>query len=225
MKVNERYSKHIQTYTKVGETHMNHYTKQLFHSSTADIEKRKGLISNIKSAEREADQAGRKAGTIASRKEDLKDPNKVSAKDREALNKAKQGITDAHKALANHDWYMHNKQWKKEYNQEYYQNNKDYWKKRLDESQARWDKYDEKEPSTAEEIRDVTGARTDTYSARINYERAEKEYNDFMKNNSYSNTPISSFSGPHQSSLIDKGIKAISAIATPILGFLAKLFS
>lgn len=39
MKVNERYSKHIQTYTKVGETHMNYYTKQLFHSSTADVEK------------------------------------------------------------------------------------------------------------------------------------------------------------------------------------------
>ena len=206
---------------------MNYYAKQLFHSSTADIEKRKALISNIKSAESVADQAGRKAGTIASKKEDLKDPNKVSTKDREALNKARQGITDAHKALANHDWYVHNKEWKKEYNQEYYQNNKDYWKKRMDESQSRWDKYED--ANTPDEIRDVTAARMDTYSAKINYERAQKEYDNFMSSTAYkeeySVKPYTALSQSYGVSLIDKGVKAIAAIAGPILGALAKLFS
>ena len=225
MKVNERYSNLTTSHNKEGETHMNHYTKRLLHSSTADIEKRKALISNVKDAESKNLEVLRKTGLSSTNPRDLRDQSTLTGTENRQLLNSQNAISDSHKALANHDWYAHNKEWKKEYNKEYYQNNKDYWKKRLDEANARWDKYDDKNP-VGEELKDVTGARMDAYSAKINYERAQKEYDDFINSDTYKSsiavTPVTTI---QNSSLIDKGVNLIHSIVGPILGALAKLFS
>lgn len=124
---------------------------------------------------------------------------------------------------------MQNKQWKKEYNAEYYQNNKDYWKRRMDEASKTHQEVLNYSLATG----DYKNKDTDVFqqnlsnltSAEINYERAQKEYDDFMNRTQVASTPVSSFQLPERKSLIDRGVNVLHKVLTPVLGILAKLLS
>jgi hypothetical protein len=124
---------------------------------------------------------------------------------------------------------MQNKQWKKEYNAEYYQNNKDYWKQRLEQtSKAHKEAFDYSSATGDYKNQDTDVFRqnlSNLTSAEINYERAKKEYDDFMSRTQVASTPVSRFQLPERKSLIDRGVNVLHKVLTPILGVLAKLLS
>lgn len=192
---------------------MTNYSKMLIHSSTADIEKYKGLKRNA------VDDLNRWVDAETAIGGESGKPTKEELDEEDRLYK-KSG--DSQKALANHEWYMHNKQWKKEYNEEYYQNNKDYWKKRMDEQ---YKKHTENMHNNTSETYAGEQTWANMSSAEINYERAKKEYDDFMKKSEAATTPVSSFQLPQRKSLIDRGVNIIHKVFTPVLGILAKLLS
>ena len=111
----------------------------------------------------------------------------------------KEGNDDAKKALANHEYYVHNKLWKKEYNKEYYQKNKDYWKRRYEYEKGRVSdlskKFDESMKTTGRDANNYGDEGELAYmqmqSAYYNYGRAINEEYNFLKR--HSQDPISSF--------------------------------
>jgi signal recognition particle GTPase len=199
---------------------MTNYYKVLVHSSTADIEKRKGLQRNYISALTDEENYDDKLD---------KQKTAVTDKQREQQKKNRAALDASSKALANHDWYMQNKQWKKEYNAEYYQNNKDYWKRRLEQtSKAHKEAFDYTSATGDYKNQDTDVFRqnlSNLTSAEINYERAKKEYDDFMSRTQVASTPVSRFQLPERKSLIDRGVNVLHKVLTPILGVLAKLLS
>ena len=194
------------------------YTIILRHS-IEDDEKRKALVKQRNDAHDKLWEVG---------------DNHVQSRSKETAEEYRKALNaedKAAKAIANHDWYVHNKEWKKGYNEEYYRNNKEYWKRRLEEIEenshddAIYEKYGTKTRNIggSTDVYDETAADWD--SAEINYERAKKEYDDFMKKSEAATTPVSSFQLPQRKSLIDKGVNIIHKVFTPVLGILAKLLS
>lgn len=102
------------------------------------------------------------------------------------------------KKLANHEWYVHNKRWKKDYNKQYYERNKDYWAKRYQEMTSAKNDLDQDAKqlvdltakgyySTADVVRGVKDGQNyytenlaELEAARINAERAKKDYDWYM---------------------------------------------
>ena len=192
---------------------MTNYSKMLIHSSTADIEKYKGLkrnaVDDINEWAENENKVSEKPGPMTKQESD---------ENMRLYNKSQ----DSMKALANHEWYMRNKQWKKEYNAEYYQKNKEYWEKRLNEDMNKHhDNIDKgvSETATGEQV------WANATASEINYERAQKEYDDLMSRTQVASTPVSRFQLPERKSLIDRGVNVLHKVLTPVLGILAKLLS
>lgn len=197
----------------------NRICRYLAHSSTADIEKAKGLRRNAISDHN-------KWGQVDWDIEGLSKPTKEQLdKESDLYSKA----NESEKALANHEWYMHNKDKKKEYNKEYYQANKDYWERRYNEARGKLDasmkenteRYNSGDKSYTRKGEDLS---VETGISQINYDRAVKEYDDFITKTSATQTHVSDFSSPSRKSLIDRGVNLFASIVKPITGLLAAIF-
>jgi hypothetical protein len=192
---------------------MTNYYKVLVHSSTADIEKYKGLKRN---AVYDINEWAENEGKVSEK------PGLMTKQESDENMRLYNKSQDSMKALANHEWYMRNKQWKKEYNAEYYQKNKEYWEKRMNEDMNKHhDNIDKgvSETATGEQV------WANATASKINHERAQKEYDDFMSRTQVASTPVSSCQLPERKSLIDRGVNVLHKVLTPILGVLVKLLS
>lgn len=205
----------------------NEFCKTLMHS-TADTEKHKALQRNLLDSWKESERVGRKHGTIGNDKDELRDPSTLTPAEQAEANKATKASSDAEKALANHEWYMHNKEKKAAYNRQYYQENKDYWKRRLEEIDNKWDKLAENEDLIGKESgavgRNIDTVRVEYRAAKENYDRATREYNQFMKDNSHWNKTVDSIRSAGQSS-ISAGRSVLGSLVKSVSSFFSKLFS
>lgn len=102
------------------------------------------------------------------------------------------------KAKANHEWYAANKDWKKQYNRDYYQRNKDYWETRYQMAKREYDLANkaidvsgslnlDKIKNTVDQIGLRNAAKADLMIAEQGKERADKEYDNFIRNHQDTN--------------------------------------
>lgn len=102
------------------------------------------------------------------------------------------------KAQANHEWYAANKDWKKQYNRDYYQRNKDYWESRYQMAKREYDLANkaidvsgslnlDKIKNAVEQIGLRNAAKADLMIAEQGKERADKEYDNFIRNHQDTN--------------------------------------
>lgn len=137
------------------------------------------------------------------------------------------------KKLANHEWYVHNKDVKQKYNKEYYANNTDYWRKRYLAAKNEYDRldreyyraWDEKEAS--QRRGDLGGAKNmaeyqqsvewkmgktwpEMEQAEENYKRAMREETEFLK--SQKKMPFTEAWSQGAQAIVNTGKNFISAI-------------
>lgn len=175
---------------------------------------------------------------------------KTKASDLVKMHKATQQARDLEKSVANSEWYEHNKAWKQAYNKDYYQRNKDYWKQRYEQALNKQNSasgMDKVLKDQWNEIRKSGGGNLDWDTrnlemnnvefnknahesevniAKINYERAANEYNNFMK--SYGSSPVSSLSSTISNagkSFLSGAKSAMSSLSSTISSGFSKLKS
>lgn len=206
----------------------NLYCTYLVHS-TADVEKSKGLRNNFLRDLRERDRTAKYGTGKTPEEAEYNYNNRTPQQIKESVD-ARRAVDSSSKALANHEWYMANKDWKKEYNQEYYQRNKDYWEKRYKEASDKWDNFDlndmKVEVSPGNSATNIENIRMDYSVAAENVQRARQEYNTFMKNNVGDlEMMVASLRQPQAKSFVSNGIIKITKILKPISGALASQLS
>lgn len=196
--------------------------------STANTEKSKALRRNLLDSMRWQDETSRYSSG-KTQEEAEKNYNERTPQQIKEQVDSRRAVDSSSKALANHEWYMTNKDWKKEYNQEYYQRNKDYWERRYKEASDRWDDFDwndrKVETTAGNSASNIENIRMDYKIAEENVQRARQEYDTYMRNNVGDlEMMVASFNQPKAQTAIDRGVLTITKIIKPISSTLASLF-
>lgn len=148
-------------------------------------------------------------------------------------NAGAEGDTSAAKRLANHEWYMRNKDWKKDYNAKYYQENKEYWQQYYkfakdtldartrfaDQARKEYDEAKQKYGMGSNEYKrahDVAMSndlwvrqnKVDLEAAKENLDRAMDEYN--WAKTTFGKTPVQTLWNTGTKQIVDSGKSFIS---------------